>query len=376
MGCASSKQSPCGHCQSPQSPIRRSFSVHIQHPPQRNGDSYHLVALTSTTLGSIKLESSDQDHQTNTAIDEKNSNSNDSKSKEFSIGVVEAKTWSSMINQRIPKINPRTPIRTPLGEPETINTWELMEGLEYSPLCLPNLGRCFSLQTVSDSIDHSISKLRGNDLEFTSTFRNTLEEGSPTNPFHICSPENEKPASLYNNLTLSNVVSASNLPHGENKVVIYFTSLRGVRKTYEDCCNVRMILKRMGVRVDERDVSMDSGFREELKELLGGGFNGGGLPRVFVKGRYIGGAEEVQEMHEDGELKKVLEGCGVADERGGGDGVCEACGDVRFMPCERCSGSCKICFNGDEDGEEGEWEFQPCPDCNENGLIRCSVCCY
>ena len=33
----------------------------------------------------------------------------------------------------------------------------------------------------------------------------------------------------------------------EDKIVIYFTSLRGIRKTYEDCCSVRMIFR--GFRV-------------------------------------------------------------------------------------------------------------------------------
>ena len=63
--------------------------------------------------------------------------------------------------------------------------------------------------------------------------------------------------------------------------------------------------------------------------------------------------------------------------------MCEACGDIRFVPCETCCGSCKIYYEGDEDeneeeyvdGEVGECGFQRCPDCNENGLIRCPMCC-
>lgn len=166
-----------------------------------------------------------------------------------------------------------------------------------------------------------------------------------------------------------------------DKIVVYFTSLRGVRKTYEDCCEVRMILKSMGIRVDERDVSMDSGFKQELKELLGEGLNGGGLPRVFVGEKYIGGAEEIRRLHEDGELEKMVEGCEKVEEEGGGGegggsgGCCEACGDVRFVPCETCCGSCKIYCEEGEQEEEEEGGFQRCPDCNENGLIRCPICC-
>lgn len=214
------------------------------------------------------------------------------------------------------------------------------------------------------------------DPEVISSFRRSLEELPPDDPFHLRSPEDEKPAGA----------PAGDPSKGRDKVVVYFTSLRGVRKTYEDCCDVRMILKAMGARVDERDVSMDSGFKQELKELLGDGFNGGGLPRVFVGKNYIGGAEEIRRLHEEGGLEKVLERCEKVEEGGGeggggsgGGGCCEACGDVRFVPCETCSGSCKIYHEMEEEEEDVEKEedcgFQRCPDCNENGLIRCPICC-
>ncbi|SPT20568.1 unnamed protein product [Triticum aestivum] len=136
-------------------------------------------------------------------------------------------------------------------------------------------------------------------------------------------------------------------PGGRRRAVVYFTSLRGVRKTFVDGCSVRNILRSYGVRVDERDVSMHAAFKSEL--------------RVFVDGRYLGGAEDVQAQHEAGELSRALEGCDAAPVRKlGCMQACSACGDVRFVPCETCYGSCKV---------------QRCPDCNENGLIGCPVCC-
>lgn len=143
---------------------------------------------------------------------------------------------------------------------------------------------------------------------------------------------------------------------------------------------MRLILKGLGVRVDERDVSMHSGFKEELRECLGDGFKGY-LPKVFVAERYIGGVEEIRRMHEDGQLKKVIGACEMMeDDSGNLIDVCEACGDIRFLPCETCSGSCKIYYEYDEDDEElqeqDECGFQRCPDCNENGLVRCPICCY
>jgi len=47
----------------------------------------------------------------------------------------------------------------------------------------------------------------------------------------------------------------------KNKVVLYFTSLRGIRKTYEDCCCVRTVVRGYQVAVEERGISMDSKYR-------------------------------------------------------------------------------------------------------------------
>lgn len=73
-----------------------------------------------------------------------------------------------------------------------------------------------------------------------------------------------------------------------NKIVIYFTSLRGIRRTYEDCCSVRMIFKSYRVGVDERDISMDSSYRKELQDLLGVEGKAITLPQVFIRGKHIG----------------------------------------------------------------------------------------
>lgn len=148
----------------------------------------------------------------------------------------------------------------------------------------------------------------------------------------------------------------------EDKIVVYYTSLRGIRKTYEDCCAVRAIIKGFRVCVDERDISMDRSYRIELQEKLKG--EALRLPQVFVRGRCIGGAEEVKQLNETGELAKLLDGFPVVDL----GSVCEVCGDAIFVPCPNCSGSQKVY-------EAGEGKLTRCPHCNENGLIRCSGCC-
>lgn len=155
------------------------------------------------------------------------------------------------------------------------------------------------------------------------------------------------------------------LPGTEDRVVVYFTSLRGIRRTYEDCYAVRMILKFFRVHIDERDISMDSSYRKELLNVLGEKQTVS-LPQVFIKGKYVGGADVIKQLHETGQLAKLLKG--LPARAIGPWQVCDACGDVRFIPCANCSGSKKV-FDEDED------RLIRCPDCNENGLIRCPTCC-
>jgi hypothetical protein len=72
-------------------------------------------------------------------------------------------------------------------------------------------------------------------------------------------------------------------PGGEDRVVLYFTSLRGSRKTFDNCCIVKLILCGFRVLVDERDISMHAPFRQELQDLLGKLIT---VPRLFIAGKY------------------------------------------------------------------------------------------
>ncbi|XP_076933456.1 uncharacterized protein LOC143599366 [Bidens hawaiensis] len=166
-------------------------------------------------------------------------------------------------------------------------------------------------------------------------------------------------------------------PKGENKLVIYTTTLRGVRKTFEACNAVRAVLEQSGLFLCERDISMDGGFKEELWELMKGKDKQECVPpRVFVKGRYVGGSDEVLRIVEDGCLGQLLEG--LTKLKPGY--VCETCGGARFLPCSGCNGSCKLVMNVEEeidesDGDQlGKTVIVKCSDCNENGLVRCPVC--
>ena len=144
--------------------------------------------------------------------------------------------------------------------------------------------------------------------------------------------------------------------------MVFFTSLRGIRRTYEDCYSVRMIFRGFRVWIDERDVSMDAAYRKELQIAMGEK-SSVSLPQVFIMGKYVGGADVIKSLFEIGELAKILKAFPVREP----GFVCRCCGDVRFIPCLNCSGSKKL-YDEDED------RVRRCPECNENGLIRCPDC--
>ncbi|GKB37744.1 putative thioredoxin-like fold protein [Tanacetum coccineum] len=356
MGCTPSKQPVCRNCNAQYSPLRRSYSSYGYHSPPRDSDLSHVVSLNSTTLGYLLLD------PTKPNIPEKSL-------KDVAIEMIETKTWTKMTNEKIAKSIQETPVATPPGEPETINAWELMEGLDDSSPIQP-----------TSTVDHiHLNSIPRDEPTFPSEEKQKHDEVA-CKPLKIQFVENKSPLCSNSNDAFipSKLLQTGKDDISKEKLVLYFTSLRGVRKTYEDCCHVRVILKNSGFKVDERDVSMHSGFKEELKELLGDQYNGGELPKVFIGKKYIGNVDEIRRIHDELILDKVFEGCELANGHSEG---CDGCGDVRFVLCETCSGSCKIYYevNSDEgeieEIDESDYGFQRCPDCNENGLVRCSICC-
>ncbi|XP_062114460.1 uncharacterized protein At5g39865-like [Humulus lupulus] len=81
-------------------------------------------------------------------------------------------------------------------------------------------------------------------------------------------------------------------------------------------------------------------------------------PRLVIKGRYIGGADEVVGvLHEQGKLRKLLEGIPL----------------VPANPvCFNCNGSRQVLPEGDQSDEE--LHYIRCPEYNENGLVKCPIC--
>ncbi|CAH1452278.1 unnamed protein product [Lactuca virosa] len=159
-------------------------------------------------------------------------------------------------------------------------------------------------------------------------------------------------------------------PGGSDAVILYTTSLRGIRKTFEDCNTIRFLLGSFRVSYDERDVSMHMEFREELWRTLGGRVI---PPRLFIKGRHIGGVEEVVGLHEQGKLIYLLNGI----PRSPTTAPCKGCGGIRFRICFSCNGSRKV-VSEETDDDHSDHSDTPlpisCVECNENGLTKCQVC--
>ncbi|KAI4347245.1 hypothetical protein L6164_008073 [Bauhinia variegata] len=293
---------------------------------------HHIVSLTSTTYGLL-------------ALDPPPSTANPSTPpSRFTLG----STLPSPLSE------PR-PLRS---DPEVINSWELMAGLDadsfrFSPLSPPKPLMINDLTPEKENFNPNRFSFPNGSRVLKPLREETLKPGSDKpwlNRFERICP-----------------------PNGENRVVIYTTTLRGVRRTFEACNAVRCAIEGFGVQICERDVSMDRGFKEELRELLKGKEREALVPpRVFVKGRYIGGAEEMMKIVEEGSLGDLLEGL----PRKRVVAVCEGCGDMRFLPCFHCNGSCKMVVVVKEEvgQKQGRTMVTRCTYCNENGLVLCPIC--
>jgi monothiol glutaredoxin len=71
---------------------------------------------------------------------------------------------------------------------------------------------------------------------------------------------------------------------------------------------VVQILTQLGVKFKGIDVLADPEIRQGIKEFS----NWPTIPQLYVKGEFVGGCDIVSEMYDNGELKQVLTGKGVA----------------------------------------------------------------
>ncbi|OAY59736.1 uncharacterized protein At5g39865 [Manihot esculenta] len=309
--------------------------------------SHHIVSLTSTTYGLLNLDPPPQSAATTPPTPPAR----------FTLGSIFP---SPLCEPKSLCPDPR-PLRSDC--PETIDSWELMSGLDnesfrFSPIIKKD-------RTASTEKENS-----NPNFTFNPTLESNILKPLKNSGFATSTPGSTP---LKDNAHLLDRYEKLCPPNGENRVVIYTTTLRGIRKTFEACNFIRTAIEGFEVLICERDVSMDLGFREELRELMKGKEREATVPpRLFVKGRYVGGVEEVMKIVEEGKMGELLQGL---PKKRAGD-VCDGCGDVRFLPCFSCNGSSKIVMVVKEElgQKQGRTLVVRCPDCNENGLVLCPIC--
>ncbi|KAA8518570.1 hypothetical protein F0562_016044 [Nyssa sinensis] len=183
------------------------------------------------------------------------------------------------------------------------NSWKVTPILRMSGKGSPIDVKCNGsrVDSVASSRRRSLGPLF--DPELVASFEKELSEEEQIKKIVSATPTTRKPRnSRHSDSTILESFEKNCPPGGENAVIVYTTTLRGIRKTFEDCNNVRSIIESHDIQMFERDVSMDSGFKEELRGLMG------------TKGA-----------------------------------SCDGCAGVRFIMCLDCNGSCKVL---DEDGKK------------------------
>uniref|UniRef100_A0A7N0V141 Glutaredoxin domain-containing protein n=1 Tax=Kalanchoe fedtschenkoi TaxID=63787 RepID=A0A7N0V141_KALFE len=100
----------------------------------------------------------------------------------------------------------------------------------------------------------------------------------------------------------------TNIPHSGRIRSLYTSrACEECGRHTSDCLHVRLVLKGLGLRVDERDLSMHSCFKDELKQLMRDAFDQRtpASPRVFIGQKYVAGADEIRRLNEEAQLEKV-----------------------------------------------------------------------
>ncbi|TKY46430.1 hypothetical protein E2542_SST28469 [Spatholobus suberectus] len=120
-------------------------------------------------------------------------------------------------------------------------------------------------------------------------------------------------------------------------VVAYFTSLCVIQCTFNDCHDIQSLLCGFCIAINERDISIDDRFHNELHVILSRRINVI-LPCAFVGGIYVNCAGDVRQLHESRRVAtphqttlKVQSECLLRLLRG-----------FRFLVCNECNESHKV----------------------------------
>jgi glutaredoxin 3 len=69
------------------------------------------------------------------------------------------------------------------------------------------------------------------------------------------------------------------------------------------CVRAKSLFKKKGVTVEEVDVFMDVGAREEMEAKTGGARS---VPQIFIGDTHVGGCDELYALEKEGKLDALL----------------------------------------------------------------------
>ncbi|XP_006818789.1 glutaredoxin domain-containing cysteine-rich protein 1-like [Saccoglossus kowalevskii] len=150
------------------------------------------------------------------------------------------------------------------------------------------------------------------------------------------------------------------------KIIVYTTSMSIIRDTYEKCRFVKRLFQNHRVKFEERDIYLNKNNQQDLQERLGPD-QPLVVPQVVIDGEIIGNLENLEQLNETGELRRILsrfEKCIPTTQ-------CDLCGGFRMVPCTVCSGSKK---SQHRNSFTYDFHALKCTACDENGLQNCEEC--
>uniref|UniRef100_A0A4W5JRL0 Glutaredoxin and cysteine rich domain containing 1 n=1 Tax=Hucho hucho TaxID=62062 RepID=A0A4W5JRL0_9TELE len=151
------------------------------------------------------------------------------------------------------------------------------------------------------------------------------------------------------------------------RIVIYTTSFRVVRTTFERCELVRKIFSNHRVKFLEKNIALDCEYGKDLEERCKRVGEPLSLPVVFIDGHYLGYYNIILQFCSHNGWLCVC----VFPQRVQHPHTCQTCGGFAFVPCPMCHGSklsvFRNCFTD-------SFKALKCTWCNENGLQPCSSC--
>ncbi|XP_071509951.1 glutaredoxin domain-containing cysteine-rich protein 1-like [Diadema antillarum] len=150
------------------------------------------------------------------------------------------------------------------------------------------------------------------------------------------------------------------------RIIVYTTSVRIVRQTFDDCQYVRKLFQNHRVRFEERDLFMNSKHQKELEERIGSTTDIN-LPICFIDGELVGDLRKLEELNESGELRTILR----RFEKHNPMVNCSTCGGHRYVPCTTCNGSKKSLLRNNF---TDTFHALRCSHCDDNGLQKCRDC--